>query len=93
MRDLLRPCRFQRAPLVILLYADRRTEMNINWIKARPPRSGLDLARHPVIEAEFLETGATAGGIVCGMALLLGAMPVVSVLGAIWFLIIQPALH
>jgi hypothetical protein len=67
--------------------------MKIDWIKTQAPRRLPALAKRSGVDAETLEADAPARGIVCGVALLVGATPVVSLLGAMWFLVIQPALH
>jgi hypothetical protein len=67
--------------------------MKISWITAHALHLGPALEKHPHVDPEFIDADATAGGIVCGVALLVSVTPVISLLGAIWFLIIQPALH
>jgi hypothetical protein len=67
--------------------------MKIGWIKTQAPRRVPALAQHYGVDAEFLEADAPARGIVYGVALLVSAMPVISLSGVMWFLVIQPALH
>lgn len=66
--------------------------MTVCQIKAEATRRMPAFAKHPG-DAQVVIEGATTRCIVCGAALLIGAMPVISLLGAVWFLVVQPALH
>lgn len=67
--------------------------MKIDWIKTQVPRRVPALAKHSGVDAESLKADAPARGIVYGVALVVSAMPVISLSGVMWFLVIQPALH
>jgi hypothetical protein len=67
--------------------------MKIEWINVRTPHRVPALAKHSDADAESRRADAMAGGIVWGAALLVSAVPVASLLGAVWFLVVQPALY
>jgi hypothetical protein len=58
-------------------------------IKAQAPRRVLALTKHLGADVPFI----TARCILGGLAMVAGVMFVIGPLGAMWFLVIQPALH